>query len=179
MYVCSIASSYLLARLHLSMISFLLCFFLSLPPSPQTMLYIGERLGELKLGNGTSILIFSNIVSSLPTSLNVLEQQASKLDSSSSVPVYILAFLLVTAGVIYVQEAERRIPINYANRYQARNAGISSASYLPFKVRREEGKRASKQANAQTLQEGAGKENARPRFIESWVDSVWTHSSSI
>ena len=98
------------------------------------MLYIGERLGELKLGNGTSILIFSNIVSSLPSSLNVLEKQASKLDSSSSVPIYIFAFLLVTAGVIYVQEAERRIPINYANRYQARNAGISSASYLPFKV---------------------------------------------
>ena len=45
---------------------------------------------------------------------------------------YGFAFVLTTLGIVYVQEAERRIPINYASRYQAGN--LARQSYLPFKV---------------------------------------------
>lgn len=45
---------------------------------------------------------------------------------------YAIAFTLTTLGIVYVQEAERRIPINYASRFKAGN--LAQQSYLPFKV---------------------------------------------
>lgn len=51
---------------------------------------------------------------------------------SSSKAVFGLAFFLTTLGVVYVQEAERRIPMNYASRYKA--GALGNQAYLPFKV---------------------------------------------
>ena len=92
---------------------------------------IADTITELKLGNGTSVLIFANIASALPTSVGAaLSQAASK--ESANVAIYAGAFFLTTLGIVYVQEAERKIPMNYASRY--RNSALSRQSYLPFKV---------------------------------------------
>jgi preprotein translocase subunit SecY len=85
----------------------------------------------LKLGNGTSVLIFANIASSLPTSVGALLAQNTESDPGN-IAIYATAFFLTTLGIIYVQEAERRIPVNYSSRYQAGN--LARQSYLPFKV---------------------------------------------
>jgi preprotein translocase SecY subunit len=122
------------------------------------LVYTADAISELRLGNGTSVLIFAGIASSLPTSLSALlttagagvaaEAAASAPSGSSGVAIYGLAFLLTTLGIIYVQEAERRIPVNYTNaeRGNAGGGGGSSSSsssaraqrqqqpYLPFKV---------------------------------------------
>ena len=58
--------------------------------------------------------------------------QAAGEDNSNLI-IYSLAFLLTTLGIVYVQEAERKIPMNYANRYKA--GALARQSYLPFKVR--------------------------------------------
>ena len=97
------------------------------------LLYIGEVLNELKLGNGTSLLIFTNIISSLPSSFGqTLSQAQEKGDSTTVLPVFFGAFFLSTLGIVYVQEAERKIPMNYSTRFQA--GGLAKSSYLPFKV---------------------------------------------
>lgn len=62
---------------------------------------------------------------------NVWCVQASGQDKSN-LAIYSLAFLLTTLGIVYVQEAERKIPMNYANRYKA--GALARQSYLPFKV---------------------------------------------
>lgn len=93
---------------------------------------IADQMTDLKLGNGTSILITTNIASSLPASVGAAIQQSSANDSAN-LAIYSLAFFLTTLGVVYVQEAERKIPMNYASRY--RNAALSGQAYLPFKVR--------------------------------------------
>ena len=59
-------------------------------------------LGDLKLGNGTSILITANIASALPSSVGAAVQQAASKDSSNLV-VYALALFITTLGVVYVQ----------------------------------------------------------------------------
>ena len=82
-------------------------------------------------GNGTSVLIFAGIASSLPASVGALLAQNAS-DDPGNVAVYAAAFFLTTLGIIYVQEAERRIPINYSSRYQA--GALARQSYLPFKV---------------------------------------------
>ena len=61
---------------------------------------------ELKLGNGTSVLITANIASALPASVGAAIQQAADRDASS-LPIYAAAFFLTTLGVVYVQEARR------------------------------------------------------------------------
>jgi protein transport protein SEC61 subunit alpha len=53
-------------------------------------------------------------------------------ENSSNLAVYVLAFFLTTMGIVYVQEAERKIPMNYASRY--RTGSLGRQSYLPFKV---------------------------------------------
>lgn len=56
--------------------------------------------------------------------------QASR-ENNSNLVVYIAAFFLTTLGIVYVQEAERRIPMNYAKRSRS---NLNTQSYLPFKV---------------------------------------------
>ena len=81
-----------------------------------SLIYIADTISELKLGNGTSVLIFANIASSLPASVGGLLSQNTSEDPTN-VAIYALAFFLTTLGIIYVQEAERRIPVNYSSRW--------------------------------------------------------------
>eukprot|EP00879_Flechtneria_rotunda_P009479 GHRR01009922.1.p1 GENE.GHRR01009922.1~~GHRR01009922.1.p1 ORF type:complete len:524 (+),score=189.12 GHRR01009922.1:267-1838(+) len=104
---------------------------LSLVAGSLALIYIADTISEFKLGNGTSVLIFANIASSLPSSVGALLAQNTENDPGN-VAIYAAAFFLTTLGIIYVQEAERRIPVNYSSRYQAGN--LARQSYLPFKV---------------------------------------------
>ena len=96
------------------------------------LVYVADEITELKVGNGTSVLITANIASSLPTSVGAAVAQAADNQGATSLGLYALSFLLTTLGVVYVQEAERKIPMNYASRY--RNSALARQSYLPFKV---------------------------------------------
>eukprot|EP00951_Prasinocladus_malaysianus_P029205 scaffold268542_cov39-Prasinocladus_malaysianus.AAC.1 len=122
-----------------------------------TLVYIAETISKLKLGNGTSILIFASIASSVPSSIGAAITQSSQdanvgtgsltqiailmtsklgligpyYELSTAQVAYAAAFVATTLGIVYVQEAERRIPINYASRFKAGN--LSGQSYLPFK----------------------------------------------
>ncbi|XP_022731726.1 preprotein translocase subunit SCY1, chloroplastic isoform X1 [Durio zibethinus] len=96
--------------------------------------YIGERISDLKLGNGTSLLIFTNILSYLPASFGRTVAQAYEDGNYIGLLTIIISFFLLVLGIVYVQEAERKIPINYASRYTSRSGGHQKSAYLPFKV---------------------------------------------
>eukprot|EP00887_Chlorella_sp_A99_P001898 scaffold18.g1898.t1 len=93
---------------------------------------VADTLTELKLGNGTSVLIFANIASALPSS-------AAGRDSAN-LAVYAASLFATTLGIVYVQDAERQIPMTYASRYRAgalqarARGGGGRQAYLPFKV---------------------------------------------
>lgn len=99
--------------------------------APPALCQVADAISELKLGNGTSILIFANIASALPTSVGAALTQAADKDSSV-LGVYALSWFLTTLGIVYVQDAERQIPIQYASRYRA--GALQQQAYLPFKV---------------------------------------------
>ncbi|EOY31627.1 SECY isoform 1 [Theobroma cacao] len=96
--------------------------------------YIGERISDLKLGNGTSLLIFTNILSYLPASFGRTVVQAYQDGNYIGLVTIIISFFLLVLGIVYVQEAERKIPLNYASRYTSRSGGLQKSAYLPFKV---------------------------------------------
>uniref|UniRef100_A0A7N0TGI0 CpSecY n=1 Tax=Kalanchoe fedtschenkoi TaxID=63787 RepID=A0A7N0TGI0_KALFE len=96
--------------------------------------YIGERITDLKLGNGTSLLIFTSIISYLPASFGRTIAQAFQDGNYGGLGTLIISFFLLVLGIVYVQEAERKIPLNYASRYTSRIGGPQKSAYLPFKV---------------------------------------------
>ncbi|KAG5020184.1 hypothetical protein AAZX31_06G210600 [Glycine max] len=97
-------------------------------------MYIGERITDLKLGNGTSLLIFTNIISYLPASFGRTIAQAFNDANYIGLGTIVLSFFLLVVGIVYVQEAERKIPLNYASRFTSRSTGLEKSAYLPFKV---------------------------------------------
>ncbi|MED6123377.1 hypothetical protein PIB30_048608 [Stylosanthes scabra] len=96
--------------------------------------YIGERITDLKLGNGTSLLIFTNIISYLPASFGRTISQAFNDTNYIGLVTIIVSFFLLVVGIVYVQEAERKIPLNYASRFTSKSRGLEKSAYLPFKV---------------------------------------------
>ncbi|KAF3325818.1 protein translocase secy subunit [Carex littledalei] len=98
--------------------------------------FIGERISDLKLGNGTSLLIFTSIISYLPAAFGRTVVQAFQDGNYAGLATIVASFLTLVLGIVYVQEAERKIPLNYASRYSSssRGMGLQRSAYLPFKV---------------------------------------------
>ena len=104
---------------------------LTLTTGAMILVHVADTITELKLGNGTSILIFANIASALPSSVGAAFTQAST-SQEANLSIYATAFMLTTMGIVYVQDAERQIPMTYASRYRA--GSLQRQAYLPFKV---------------------------------------------
>ncbi|CAM0911343.1 unnamed protein product [Alopecurus aequalis] len=96
--------------------------------------FLGETISELKLGNGTSLLIFTSIISYLPASFGRTVADGFQAGNYVGLLTIILSFFFLVLGIVYVQEAERKIPLNYASRYSSRTGGPQRSAYLPFKV---------------------------------------------
>ena len=94
---------------------------------------IGELISEQKMGNGISLIIFAGIVSALPqTVVNIMQTY-----TPSELPTYIgfvLVAIAVIAGVVYINEGERKIPVSYAKQVRGTKMYGGVSSYLPIKV---------------------------------------------
>jgi preprotein translocase subunit SecY len=97
------------------------------------LMWLGEKITEFGIGNGISMIIMASIVATIPNAIISTYQQLRAGDLTVfQVGVAVAVIIIVVAGIIYIQEAERRIPIQYARR--AMNAARAAASYLPFKL---------------------------------------------
>ncbi|GAB4816752.1 hypothetical protein N2152v2_003798 [Parachlorella kessleri] len=111
--------------------AWLIANVLSLTAGAMVLVHVADTISDLKLGNGTSILIFANIASSLPSSVGAAFTQAER-SNSGNLALYALTVFVTTLGIVYVQLADREIPMTYASRYQA--GALQRQAYLPFKV---------------------------------------------
>jgi len=97
------------------------------------LMWLGELITEKGLGNGVSMIIFAGIVSSLPTAFS---RFISMWDPSQFF-TYIIFFTLAAvtiAGVIFINEGQRTIPVAYAKRVRGAQVYGGSATHLPLKV---------------------------------------------
>ncbi len=97
------------------------------------LMWIGELISEFGIGNGVSLIIFAGIVAALPSTL----QQLVFTFTVSQVPLYlgfILAAILIVAGIVFITEAERPIPITYAKRIRGQKVYGGVSTYLPLRV---------------------------------------------
>lgn len=121
-------------------LGFMVSITLQLALGAMITLFISDKITDQKLGNGTSLLVFSSIVTNLPRTLGSMVAKAGETESGYFISAFFAATLLVTIlGLVIVLAAERRIPILYAKRLQEEALGTglvsdASASYLPIKL---------------------------------------------
>ncbi|MFO7814667.1 MAG: preprotein translocase subunit SecY [Halanaerobiales bacterium] len=99
------------------------------------LMWLGEQINEKGIGNGISIIIFTSIISRFPSDF----YSTYKLFRAGSVSIFnILLFLvfavLIVAGIIFVQEGERRIPVQYSKRIVGRKVYGGRSTHIPMKV---------------------------------------------
>ena len=99
------------------------------------LMWLGEQINERGVGNGISLLIFSGIVARIPSGIRAL---ATAVESGSlsivTLIIFIVAAVLVTAGVVMIQEGQRRIPVQYAKRVVGRKMYGGQSTHIPIKV---------------------------------------------
>jgi len=97
------------------------------------LMWIGELITEYGVGNGVSLLIFAGIVAGIPASM---AQFAFGFDIAQ-LPTYVAfaaAAIVITAGVVFITEAERPIPVTYARRVRGMKVMGGISTYLPLRV---------------------------------------------
>lgn len=99
------------------------------------LMWLGEQITERGIGNGISLIIFTGILSRIPVTITALFEQykVNQLGIGGIVGILIVT-LAVIAGVVWMQEAERRIPVQYAKRVVGRKMYGGQSTHIPIKV---------------------------------------------
>ncbi|MFL6102058.1 MAG: preprotein translocase subunit SecY [Actinomycetes bacterium] len=103
---------------------------LTLTAGTALIMWLGELITQRGVGNGMSILIFSAIVSTLPS-------EGANILRVNKLPMFVLVCflgLLIVVAVIFVEQAQRRIPVQYAKRMVGRKMYGGQSTYIPLKV---------------------------------------------
>lgn len=99
------------------------------------LMWLGEQITEKGIGNGISLIIFAGIVSQIPSALvNLVELFAAGTINLLSVVLLIVIGGVVIAGIVMVQQGQRRIPVQYAKRVVGRRVYGGQTTHLPLKV---------------------------------------------
>ena len=99
------------------------------------LMWLGEKIDEKGVGNGISLLIFAGIVSRVPTAVrSTISGGIAGTYSWLSIILFCIFAVLVTAGIVLVQEGERKIPVQYAKRVVGRKMYGGQSTNIPIKV---------------------------------------------
>lgn len=106
------------------------------------VMWLGEEINKKGIGNGISILLFAGIVARMPLMINKLYElvKAAINDPEVSgkyfiwVPAFVIFFLVIVWLIVFMNEAERRIPVQYAKRVIGRKLYGGQSSHIPIKV---------------------------------------------
>jgi preprotein translocase subunit SecY len=107
----------------------LVLIILTLTAGTVLLMYMGELVTKRGIGNGISILIFASILSTMPTALHAW------INGGPLEKLFLpIITILVIVAVVFIQEGQRRIPIQYAKRMVGRRMTQGGATYMPLRV---------------------------------------------
>ncbi|MDD2211951.1 MAG: preprotein translocase subunit SecY [Clostridia bacterium] len=108
---------------------------LSLTAGTAFLMWLGELITEKGIGNGISLIIFAGIVSRVPVGVvSVYEYLKAGTASIFVVLLFAIIALFVMAGIVAIQEGQRRIPVQYAKRVVGRKVYGGQSTHIPLKV---------------------------------------------
>ncbi|MFD2082268.1 protein translocase subunit secY/sec61 alpha [Actinopolymorpha cephalotaxi] len=108
----------------------LVTMVLTMTAGTGVIMWFGELITDRGVGNGMSVLIFVSIAAGFPTALWGIRQQKGWVTFLAVIAIG----LVIMGAVIYVEQAQRRIPVQYAKRMLGRRAYGGSSTYIPLKV---------------------------------------------
>lgn len=99
------------------------------------LMWMGEMITEKGIGNGISLIIFIGIVSRLPQGITYVYQALTTGETNFfAVLLFVVLAVLIIAGIVYITEGQRRIPIQYAKRVVGRKVYGGQSTHIPIKV---------------------------------------------
>ena len=113
-----------------------LAVILCLTAGSTFVMWLGEQVNEKGIGNGISIILFAGIVSRIPTIISSLWYYI-QLDNTAYyalVPTVVVCLLAMIAFIVWMDNAERRIPVQYAKRVVGRKMYGGQSTHIPIKV---------------------------------------------
>ncbi|MBO5179671.1 MAG: preprotein translocase subunit SecY [Clostridia bacterium] len=117
-----------------------LMFILSLTAGSTFLMWVGDQISNRGIGNGISLLIFAGIISGLPQAATYLYSLCFTAEGAFTISGLLVALavlvgaVLLIAGVVWVTEAERRIPVQYAKRVVGRKMYGGQNTHIPMKL---------------------------------------------
>jgi len=115
--------------------SFRIAFVLTLTAGAMLVMWMGDQISLHGIGNGSSVLIFAGIVSNYPGHaiklMHMVEQGHTHFIMALAV---LLAYILITAGIVFLEKADRKIPVHYARRMVGNKVYGGQSTYIPFKI---------------------------------------------
>ncbi|GGC10080.1 preprotein translocase subunit SecY [Cellulomonas carbonis] len=109
----------------------ILLMIITMTAGTTLIMWLGERITERGIGNGMSLLIFTSIAATFPTALWSIAGGENGIAKF----VAVLAVIILTIGlVVFVEQSQRRIPVQYAKRMVGRKMYGGSSTYIPIKI---------------------------------------------
>ncbi len=119
-----------LPLLHSNSTSTFLIMVITMTAGTAVIMWLGELITEHGIGNGMSLLIFTQVVATFPSSLWAVATG----EGWWTFGVVLVIGLVIIAAVIFIEQAQRRIPVQYARRMVGRKMFGGSSTYIPLKV---------------------------------------------
>jgi preprotein translocase subunit SecY len=116
--------------LHDNSTSTFLVMVVTMTAGTAVIMWLGELITDRGIGNGMSILIFTQVVATFPASLWSVQTSRGWVVFG----IVMVIGLILVAGVIFIEQAQRRIPVQYARRMVGRKMFGGNSTYIPLKV---------------------------------------------
>lgn len=114
---------------------FRLLTVLTLTTGTAFVMWLGEQISDRGIGNGISLIIFAGIVVGLPSAiLNTITDVQQGSMSILTIGILVVFMIGVVAAIVYMERAQRRIPIQYAKRVVGRRVYGGQSTYLPLRL---------------------------------------------
>ncbi|CCK81620.1 MULTISPECIES: preprotein translocase subunit SecY [Desulfobacula] len=114
---------------------FRLVTIITLTAGTSFIMWLGEQITERGIGNGISLIIFAGIVARMPIAMgNTIRLMTTGEMGIFAIIILIVLMVIVIAAIIYMEQAQRRIPVHYAKRVVGRKMYGGQTSHLPLKI---------------------------------------------
>ncbi|MFF7469435.1 preprotein translocase subunit SecY [Streptomyces sp. NPDC008092] len=127
---CSVASSIVPDQSIFTTITMVVC----MTAGTAVVMWLGELITDRGIGNGMSILMFISIAATFPSALWAIKKQGTLADGWIEFGAVIAIGLIMVGLVVFVEQAQRRIPVQYAKRMIGRRSYGGTSTYIPLKV---------------------------------------------
>ncbi len=119
----------------LTVLNFHLVTIFTLTAGACFIMWLGEQITERGVGNGASLIIFAGIAAGIPGGAQALWKVVSTGEMSTLLALLVLAGMLaMVAAIVFIETGQRRIPVQYSQRGQGKQAMQAPSSHLPLKV---------------------------------------------